>query len=264
MQKDSVGGTLVIAAVLCVACSVLVAGAAVLLKPMQDENKILDVKKNMLLASGLIDNPKASKDEINEAFKQVSPMIINLETGDLAADVQEPFSQRKAAKTPGLNLKIPADKDIAGIKTRSKFAKIYKVMNGESIQMYIFPVHGKGLWSTLYGFLALAPDFMTVKGLGFYEHAETPGLGGEIDNPDWKAQWVGKKVFDQKMALKLQVIKGAVDGSDPEKDYKIDGLSGATITSDGVTKLVKYWLGEDGFGPFIKKNMKDNNEFAKN
>ena len=105
---------------------------------------------------------------------------------------------------------IPSKQDIAGIKKRSKFAKIYKVLEGEKVKMYIFPVHGKGLWSTLYGFLALTPDFSTSKGLGFYEHAETPGLGGEIDNPKWKSLWVGKKVFDTNLAPKIEVIKGCL------------------------------------------------------
>jgi len=264
MQKDSVGGTLTIATLLCVLCSVLVAGAAVLLKPLQDENKKLDVRKNMLLASGLISDPKAKKDTINEAFKQITPVVIDLQTGEENTDMPETFSQRKAAKDSDMNTKIEPSMDIAGIKIRSKYSKIYKVIQNEQIQMYIFPVHGKGLWSTLYGFLALAPDFQTVKGLGFYEHAETPGLGGEVDNSSWKAQWVGKKTFADNYVPKLQVIKGAVDSSDPDKDYKVDGLSGATITSNGVTNLVQYWLGEGGFGPFIRRTLGKEDEVAKN
>lgn len=264
MQKDSVVGTLFIATALCVVCSVLVAGAAVLLKPMQDENKAFDVKKNMLLASGLLENPKASKEEILEIYKRVTPMVIDLSTGEEVAEAPEDFSQRKAAKDPSSNKKIDPADDIAGIKVRSKLARIYKVMDGDVVQMFIFPVHGKGLWSTLYGFLALSPDLMTVRGLGFYEHAETPGLGGEVDNPSWKAQWAGKKLFDDELNPKIQVVKGSVENSDPEKEYKVDGLSGATITSNGVTNLVQYWLGDDGFGPFIQKKLRGQNAATEN
>ncbi len=256
MQKDSVAGTLTIAAILCVVCSVLVASAAVLLKPLQEANKKYDMKKNMLLSSGLLKDPKADKEEVLEIFEKVNSEIIDLATGEKLEEPPENFDQRKAAKHPNFSVDIAGSADLAKIKRRSKYARIYKVMDGEQIQMYILPVNGKGLWSTLYGFLAMSPDFQTVRGLGFYEHAETPGLGGEVDNPNWKAQWAGKKIYDENLEPKIQVIKGSVDSSDPNKEYKVDGLSGATITSNGVENLLRYWLGENGFKPFIENELR--------
>jgi Na+-transporting NADH:ubiquinone oxidoreductase subunit C len=103
----------------------------------------------------------------------------------------------------------------------------------------------------MYGFIALEKDLQTVSGLTFYEQKETPGLGGEVENPQWKKQWAGKKVFDAEGKVALQVVKGSAEG-----EYGVDGLSGATITSNGVTNLVHYWLGPSAFGPFIENQRK--------
>lgn len=252
MKNDSLK-TILVATILCVVCSVLVSGAAVILKPNQDANKALDVKKNLLLASGLLKEP-ATKEDIEKAYAQIKAEVINLETGEVNSDIDpSTFDQAKASKDPEKNMMIPADKDLSGIKVRAKHAMVYKYIKDGKVEMVVLPVHGKGLWSTMYGFLALSSDAQTIKGLGFYAHGETPGLGGEIDNPKWKAQWAGKKVYDDEFNVKIRVIKGSVNSSAPDADYKIDGLSGATITSNGVTGMVQYWLGPDGFGPFLKK-----------
>ena len=126
----------------------------------------------------------------------------------------------------------------------------------------ILPVHGKGLWSTLYGYLALDSDLTTINGFAFYEHGETPGLGGEVDNPRWKAQWIGKKAFDQEGNIKIKVLKGKVNPKSSDLQHEIDGLAGATITARGVDSLLRYWLGESGFKPLLdrtrSKGGKDN------
>jgi len=252
MQKDSTVGTLVVAAALCVICSLLVAGAAVSLKERQDVNKELDVKKNLLQASGLLEPGSASKEDIEEAYKSIEAAVIDLETGKIAADiVPSEFSQLKASKDPSMNKMIEPSLDKAGIKRRSKYAPAYKYMKDGKMQMLILPVNGKGLWSTLYGFLALDTDLQTVKGIGFYQHGETPGLGGEIDNVDWKAKWAGKKLF-KGGAVALKVIKGQAMKGSKNFDYQIDGLSGATITSNGVSGLIEYWMGKDGFGLYLE------------
>ena len=123
----------------------------------------------------------------------------------------------------------------------------------ERVTTLVLPIQGKGLWSTLYGFLAMEADTRTVVGIGFYQHGETPGLGGEVDNPQWKNSWRGKKIMDDGGQPILQVIKGAVDKSSSEAYRQIDGLSGATITSRGVENLVNYWLGSEGHGPFLER-----------
>ncbi len=253
MQKDSTLKTIVVAAILCVVCSVLVSSAAVGLRSKQEENKKLDIKKNLLLASGLI-GAKATKEEINQAYTKIQAEVVNLDSGEVMPEMKaEDFDQKAARKDPKMNKKIDSAADKAGIKMRSQYSIVYKVVENDEVKMIVLPINGKGLWSTLYGFIALAPDTKTVQGLGFYEHAETPGLGGEVDNPMWKAQWSGKIALDEEYQPEIRVIKGAVDPNDPEAKHKVDGLSGATITSNGVTGLVNYWLGQDGFGPYLSK-----------
>ena len=88
----------------------------------------------------------------------------------------------------------------------------------------------------------------SVMGIEYYEHKETPGLGGEVDNPNWKSGWQGKKIYNSEGSVSLKVVKGV-----SKDDYEIDGMSGATITSNGVTNMINFWLGDQGYGPIIKK-----------
>ena len=250
-SNDSTSKTLLVALVLCIVCSVLVSGAAVMLKPKQQQNKELDMKTNILKAAGLYQEGVSVADQ----FASVKEKIVDLESGRFSDAVEaSSYDQRKAAKDPALSVKLEKENDIAGIGRQVKYAKVYIVEDEGGLDKVILPIKGYGLWSTLYGFLALEEDLNTVAGLGFYEHGETPGLGGEVDNPSWKAKWVDKHVYsDGKVAL--SVIKGTSDPSSNKHTYQIDGLSGATLTSKGVDNLIKFWMGENGFAPFLE-NLK--------
>jgi Na+-transporting NADH:ubiquinone oxidoreductase subunit C len=251
MQNDSTAKTIIVAVALCVVCSVIVSTAAVKLRDKQAENASLDVKKNLLLAAGMIDNPKASKSEILGAFGAVESKVIDLKTGKILDMDPEQFDNSKARKDPRYREVIAGKSDIAKIKYRSKLAKVYLVRSGGRIDQVVLPIYGKGLWSTMYGFLSLKGDTRTVQGIGFYSHGETPGLGGEIDNPSWKASWGGKKLLDGTYKPVLDIVKGSVDPASASAERQIDGLSGATITSQGVESTINYWLGENGYGPFL-------------
>ena len=195
MSNDSTGKTLLVAAILCIVCSILVSGSAVSLKPRQELNKKLDIKKNLLLASNIISDKKAPREVIEAEFKNIETKIIDLESGSMNSDIDpESYDQVKAAKDPKMSIMIPSNLDLAKIKRREKYSKVFFVKNKEtgSVEQIVLPVYGKGLWSTMYGFLSLSPDTKEVKGLGFYQHGETPGLGGEIENPRWTALWKGK------------------------------------------------------------------------
>lgn len=254
MQNDSVFKTVTVALILCIVCSIMVSGSAISLKPMQERNKRFDIKKNLLLASGLIKDSNVSKQEVDEAFKSIETKVIDVSTGEEVSDINpDTYDQREAAKDPKQNVKIPGDRDLAHIKVRAKYAKVYLVKEGGQVKMIVLPIHGKGLWSTLYGFIALNSDTRTIKGIGFYQHGETPGLGGEVDNPRWKAQWEGKMAYTSDFEPVIQVIKGTVNPKSSQAKYQIDGLSGATLTSNGVTNLVRYWLGSSGYGTYLEK-----------
>ncbi len=249
MSNESIQKVFIVAFSLCLGCSLLVSVAAVGLKSIQEENKILERKENILKAAGIYkeDVPVA------ELYQQIEPRIVDLATGKYIDMDAVTFDQRKAAKDPATNFHIPAGDDLAGIGHRSRYANVYLLKDGGELKRIILPVHGKGLWSTMYGFIALAPDCNTVKNFGFYEHGETPGLGGEVDNPNWKRLWVDKKVYNVKGEPVIDVIKGNVSSQDPMAVYKVDGLAGATLTSRGVANLARFWLSENGFKPYLKR-----------
>ncbi|MFT7123924.1 MAG: Na+-transporting NADH:ubiquinone oxidoreductase subunit C, partial [Bermanella sp.] len=215
--------------------------------PTQQANKLLDLKTNILASAGLL---QAGVD-IETQFAQISARIVDLETGLFTQKFDgQTFDQRKAAKDPALSTALTSDEDIAKIKRRANYATVYVVEGQQGVDKIILPIKGYGLWSTMYGFLALEADMQTVAGIGFYQHAETPGLGGEIDNPKWKSSWVGKQAYNNN-ELVLSVLKGKADLSRPGSESQIDGLAGATLTTRGVNNLVQYWLGEQGFAPLI-------------
>lgn len=258
MARDSVGHTLAVATILCVVCSVLVASAAVGLRSRQEANKAQDQMKNVLVAAGLFDEKVNAAEEVNAIFEdRIERVLIDLETGEqVAADVVDPetYDQREAARKTELSEPVQPPKGLGGIKRREKYAFVYEVKDESGqIDQVVLPIYGKGLWSTLYGFIAVGKDGGTVHGITFYEHGETPGLGGEIDNPRWKALWDGKQLFDEGGQVGIEVVKGAVVAGTDKAQYQVDGLSGATITSNGVEQLVRYWVGLDGFGPFLEK-----------
>jgi Na+-transporting NADH:ubiquinone oxidoreductase subunit C len=249
LPNDSPKKTLFVAMMLCLVCSILVAISAVALKPLQIANKEADIKKNILAVTGLLSDDT----NVNEAFKRFEVKVADLETG-LYADVDpSTYDQRKAAKDPARNIELTAEQDLANINKRAKLATVYLLKENDHIKQIVLPVHGYGLWSTLYGFISFESDLNTIGGLQFYAHAETPGLGGEVDNPSWREQWKGKKAFDQQDKVKIKLIRGHVDYTAAGAEHQIDGLSGATLTSNGVSNLVNYWLGDHGFGPYIHK-----------
>ncbi|MDC9719115.1 MAG: Na(+)-translocating NADH-quinone reductase subunit C [Gammaproteobacteria bacterium] len=247
-QKDTVSRTVLVAFVLCVVCSVIVSAAAVMLRDQQQANAANEKKLNILTAAGI----EVVDGDLDTAFAAITPKLVDMRTGQFSTDHDAvTYNMRKAAKDPALSRALTSEQDIASIRKQSIYSTVYLVEGEQGIERIILPVHGYGLWSTLYGFIALDGDFNSVVGFGFYEHAETPGLGGEVDNPKWKSQWMGKQVYAE--GSDVPVI-GLIKGTAPAGDlHKIDGLAGATLTSNGVTNLVKFWLGEHGFAPLLAK-----------
>ncbi|MEZ6048400.1 MAG: Na(+)-translocating NADH-quinone reductase subunit C [Planctomycetaceae bacterium] len=265
MQRDSVQNVIVVSLGVCLVCSVIVSFAAVSLRPKQEENQRIEFQRNILVAASLWDaaegKPTNGSGTIPEVFESsVEKHLVDLDTGEYVKPEDVDFNideyvAKQAAKDPAMSQQLPPAEDIASIKRREKYAFVYEVKGSDgSVEQYVFPIRGYGLWSTLRGFLALGKDLKTVQGITYYEHAETPGLGGEVDSPVWKAKWKDKIALDDEGDVVLNVIKGSVDtAGDPDAAYKVDGLSGATITTKGVDNMIHYWLGEHGFGPFITK-----------
>lgn len=252
MAGESKARTVMVALAVCLVCSIGVSAAAVFLKPLQTANKLADKRKNILQVVNLYEPGM----DVNAEFDNlVETRLINLETGQFVEDSElnpATYDMYVAAKDPAQSESIPKSEDIARIGRKPEIATVYLVEgDAGAVQAIILPVQGYGLWGQLYGFLALEGDARTVVGLSFYDHKETPGLGGEVDNLKWKGLWPGKLAYDQEGDVALRLIKGTVDPGTPNAEYKVDGLAGATLTSNGVSNLIQFWLSDAGYKPFL-------------
>ncbi len=256
-RKSSVSYVVGFAMGVCLVCALLVSGAAVGLKPLQERNARVDRLTRVLEVAGLIeDGERLTPEEVLERFEaNIEPRIVELASGEYNEASLDPatYDQRRAASDPSTSERAP--ENAAQVRRLPLNALVYQVKKDGSLDQVILPIHGYGLWSTMYGYLALKPDAETITGITFYEHGETPGLGGEVENPAWQAKWRGRKAFGPEGDVKIEVVKGAA-GPPAEDPYSVDGLSGATITSRGVTNTLEFWLGDEAFGPYLDKVRK--------
>ena len=251
MPNDSRMETLKVAAVLCLVCSIAVSSAAVLLKPLQERNKAQAMRVDILKAADLFDEGR----DINALFEQrIRTRLVDLQSGKYVDGIDPgSYDQRAAARDPQTSIAVAPEQDIASIKRRANYAPVYLVGAEDEPDLIVLPVHGYGLWSTMYALLALDGQASSIRGVRFYEHGETAGLGSEVENPRWQEQWIGKRIFDQSGDVRFGLAKGGVAPSSPDAEYRVDGLSGATLTSDGVTNMMRYWMGAQGFGHYLAR-----------
>ncbi len=243
---------LAFAAVICVVCAIFVSSSAVSLRDREAANRMLDMQGNVLMVAGLAaPDERVSAEDVTERFRPIRQVVIDLATGEPTDIEPDTFNQRLAEADPSSsNVAPPND---AGLTRIGHQALVYELRApDESLELVVLPVRGLGLWGFLYGFIALDADLGTIRGLSFYEHKETPGLGGEVDNQRWRGLWDGRKAFDASGTPEIAVARG-VAGSVSEDPHRVDALAGATMTSRGVTNLLRFWLGEQGFGPYFNR-----------
>lgn len=246
-KKETFGGTLIFVFIVCLVCAALVSISAVGLKPLQQANKLLDKQTKILEASGLLE--KAGTDIVGTYAKFVEAKMIDLKTGTIIEGDTDMFDERADARDETKSIK--PEHDIAGINRRANHAVVYLVNNEQGqLDTIVLPIIGSGLWDLMYGFIGLAPDLNTVRSVVYSELKETPGLGAEVLNPKWKALWPGKKIFNEQGEIKIKLVKG---GAKLDDIHGVDALSGATLTSNGVTNTLEFWLGAEGYGPFVAK-----------
>ena len=247
-DKERPSQVLLVATLVCVVCALLVSGAVVALRPIQDRNALLARQRNVLEVAGLY----RPGEPVAAQFGRIEAHVVDLASGEYVAGGDAVrFDIAKTARDPKASESVPAEQDVARIHRRPLQMPVFLVRGDAGIETVILPVHGYGLWSTMYAYVALDGRGERVKGVTFYSHAETPGLGAEIENPRWRASWVGKRLFDADGRVAFDIAKGAAPAG--AADFHVDALSGATLTSNGVENMIHYWLGEQGYGPFLAR-----------
>jgi len=244
-NKETVSKTLGFVFIVCLVCAALVSVSAIGLKPLQQANKLLDKQTKILEASGLLE--KAGTDIVGTYTKFVEAKMIDLKTGAIIEGDTDIFDERSDSRDASKSTK--PENDIAGLSRRADRAVIYLVKDEQNqLNTIVLPIVGSGLWDLMYGFVGLAPDLNTVRSVVYSDLKETPGLGAEVLNPKWKALWPGKKMYNEQGEPAIQLVKG---GAKQDDAHGVDGLSGATLTSNGVTSTLRFWLGSEGYGPFV-------------
>jgi Na+-transporting NADH:ubiquinone oxidoreductase subunit C len=234
-------------------CSSLVSASVVILRPIQLNNQMLDRSRNLMKLTGLVEKGRTPSDaEMLELYRGMDVRILDI---DKAAfnDTLDPlsFDPRRAANDPELGIDIPTDQDQASLGRRSRYTPVYMVLKDGKLDRLILPIHGTGMWSTIYGYIALESDLNTIAAATFYEQNETPGLGDQIMRPEWQAKWVGRRIYDEVGDLRFAVNHGKVEPGSSTWLYEVDALTGATVTADAVTAMMHYWFGPNGYRDFL-------------
>ncbi|TLF46101.1 Na(+)-translocating NADH-quinone reductase subunit C [Halomonas urmiana] len=245
-SNNSIKKILTVAFALSLVCAVIVSTAAVALRSKQQFNQELDRKTNILEVAQLYESGM----DVNETFESViTPRVVDLRSGEYTDEFDpSTYEGFQARRDPAASRTLSGEKDIAGLTRQEHYSTVYLVGDPDDPEQIILPIRGQGLWGLMRGFLSVEGDGNTIVGITYYEHAETPGLGGEVNNPRWQAQWEGKEIFDEsgELAPAIRLVKGGASG-----ENEVDALSGATLTSRGVTNMLQFWLSPEGFGNYL-------------
>lgn len=235
------------AAVVCIVCSLGVAGASMGLRPLQQANELNAFQKNILAAVDLPAKgedgarPTLNKAEVQELFdKRLKLIIIDKEGNELGADLDDEAKKAKVAE---------ARAAVKGTGESPDVHPVYLRVDGEKVEAYAIELQGKGLWGPISGYIALQPNGKDIMAVAFDAPKETPGLGAEIMKEPFKEQWIGKKIAD---ARGLEPVEVAKSCAGKPADHCVDGVSGATITCRGVDEMVETAV-NDWYAPYLKK-----------
>lgn len=231
--------------------AVLVSVASVTLKPLQEAH--LEAERAARMAE-MLDTLPGLRDVMAElGVDTLETRLVDLETGRFVpgADV-EAYDAAAAETDPERSVAIPPEADVARLGRRPLLAPVHLLQRDGDLLLIVLPVSGTGYQSTLRATLALESDLSTVAALTITEQAETPGLGARVETPDWQALWAGKEVADDAGRIVIEVVRGGASGP-----HEVDAISGATVTSNGVANMLRYWLGDHGFGPFLDRLQRE-------
>jgi Na+-transporting NADH:ubiquinone oxidoreductase subunit C len=255
MSRDSPRNALLAVFLTALVCSSLVSAAVVLLRPIQLNNQMLERSRNIMQLTGLLaEGEEPGDEEMLGLYRSLDHRIFNMDSAEFSLDIEpDSFDKRRAVNDPELGLRIPSELDHASLGRRSRYAPVYMVWDGDGLERIILPVRGAGMWSTLYGYIALEPDLNTIAGMTFYEQNETPGLGDQITHRHWLEQWSGRRIFDDRGQIRFRVSESVVEEGSDAAAHQVDALTGATVTGNAVTSLIHYWFGPHGYQPFLEQ-----------
>ena len=253
MNNDSPLKAFVVILVTAMVCSSLVSATVVMLRPIQLNNQMLDRSRNIMKLTGLVETGVTPGDEeMLELFRGMDMRIVDIDQAAFNDEIDPlSFDQRRAANNPELGVDVPANEDLSSLGRRSRFATVYIVLRDGKLERLILPVRGAGMWSMIYGYIALEPDLNTIAGVTFYEQNETPGIGDQIMRPEWLAKWKGRRIYDEVGEMRFAINHGKVEPGTSTWLYEVDALTGATVTADAVTSMIHYWFGSHGYRGFL-------------
>jgi len=254
MSNDSPLKALIVVLLTALVCSTMVSAAVVVLRPIQLNNQLLERSRNIMALTGLMPTGEVVEDEqMLELFRSVDTRIADIDAGRFEPSIDPlTFDLRRAANDSDLSTAVPPELDLAKLGRRSRYSPVYIVWEGDRVDRLVVPVRGAGMWSMLYGYIALRPDLSTIAGMTFYEQNETPGLGDQISHRQWLDGWQGKQIYDHVGTPLFSVSEGEVEEGSAQAAYQVDGLTGATVTGNAVTALIRYWFGPHGYQPFLE------------
>jgi Na+-transporting NADH:ubiquinone oxidoreductase subunit C len=246
LPDDSRTKTFVVAFLVAAVSALAVSVTAVSLKPKQEANA---AKERLERMADLLFSLPGMADILSESGAEgLETRIVDLRIGRFASGIDaETFDADSAAEDPNLYTFIEEADDIAGIGRRPDLIPVHLLRRDGELVLLVVPAYGAGYQSTIRAYIALQGDLNTIGALSVYEQGETPGLGSRIAEPEWLARWEGRKVADETGAVRIEVVRGGTG------EFEVDGISGATRSSSGVGNLVRFWLGENGFGPFLAR-----------
>lgn len=247
LPNESRVKTVAVAVLVSAVSAVVVAGTAVTLRPLQEANRAAE--RQARLDAMIAELPGMADIVTASGADSLETVIVDLRSGTVAEDLDPAgFDLRATAQDPATSTALAAVDDIAGIGRRPDFSRIYLVRVGEALRLLILPVYATGYQSTIHAYLALEGDLNTVAALSIVEQAETPGLGARVQDRKWLDLWPGKKIANEQGRVLISVVRGS-----GQTIYEVDGITGATRTSNAVTNMIRFWLGEHGYGPVLER-----------
>lgn len=245
LPNDSRTKTVAMAFVVSVVCAVVVSGAAVMLRPLQEANR---ADQQQARLEEVVGSRPAEDAAAPAGAPKMQTLIVDLATGLRATGIDEAsFDMRAAAAAEATSTPLAAEADLARIGRKPNFARIHVQRRDGQLELVVLPIWGKGYQSTIHAYLALRGDLTTVASLKVVEHGETPGLGAKIEDPAWQQLWPGKLLVDDTGTVRLAVASGSATSV-----HEVDGITGATRTGRGLTNMIRFWLGQDGYAPVLE------------